>query len=141
MSPRHPLHPHTVALVAIGGALGASARYGLSVWFPDVGSAFPWTTFTINLVGSFLLALLPALAVVRRNHQLPPLLGTGMLGGFTTLSSYSEQTRSLVAAGSPGLAGAYVVGTLLACLAAVAVADLFSSPPARAEFDDDEGDL
>ena len=141
MSPGHPLHPHTVGLVALGGALGASARYELTVSFPDAGSGFPWTTFTINLVGSFLLALLPALAVVRRNHRLPPFLGTGILGGFTTLSAYSEQARDLVAAGSVGLAGVYVFGTLAACLGAVAVADLFSSTPARAEFDSEDGDL
>lgn len=141
MSPRHRLHPYTVGLVALGGALGASARYGLSLWFPDVGSGFPWTTFAINVVGSFLLAMLPALTVVRRNHHLPAFLGTGILGGFTTLSAYSEQARGLVAAGSVGLAGTYVIGTLLACLGAVAVADRFSSAPARDEFDEEEGDL
>lgn len=141
MSPTHRLHPLTVGVVAVGGAIGASARYGLTVWFPDAGSGFPWITFTINLVGSFLLALLPALAVVRRNPHLPPFLGTGILGGFTTLSAYSEQARGLVAAGSVGLAGTYVIGTLLACLGAVAIADRFSSPPARAEFDAEEGDL
>lgn len=141
MSPTHRLHSHTVGLVAVGGAIGASLRYGLTAWFPDAGSGFPWTTFTINLVGSFLLALLPALTVVRRNPRLPPFLGTGILGGFTTLSAYSEQARSLVAAGSVGLAGTYVFGTLLACIGAVAIADRFSNAPERDEFDAEEGDL
>jgi len=111
------------------------------VWFPDAGSGFPWTTFTINVVGAFLLALLPALSRVRRNPHLPPFLGTGILGGFTTLSAYSEQARALVADGSAGLAGVYVIGTLVACLGAVVVADHFSTAPARTEFDDEEGDL
>jgi len=135
------LHPYTVGLVAVGGAIGASARYGLTEWFPDAGSGFPWTTFTINVVGSFLLAVLPALTLVRRNPHLPPLLGTGIIGGFTTLSAYSEQARSLVADGSVGLAGTYVIGTLVTCLVAVALADRFSSAPARDEFDVEEGDL
>jgi len=130
-----------VALVAFGGAIGASARFGLATSFPDSGTGFPWTTFGINLVGSFLLALLPAVAVVRRSHQLPPLLGTGVLGGFTTLSAYSQQARDLVAAGSVGLAAAYLAGTLMVCLAAVAVADQFSSTSARAEFEAEDGDL
>lgn len=141
MTQRHPLHLSILGLVAIGGALGGCARYGLSEAFPDSGASFPWTTFGINVVGSFLLALLPALSVVRRNPLLPPLLGTGVLGGFTTLSTYSEQARQLVADGAAGLAGVYVVGTLAACLLAVAVADRFSSAAERTEFEDEEGDL
>ena len=79
--------------------------------------------------------------VVRRHRLAPPLLGTGLLGGFTTLSAYSEHTRVLLAAGHPGTAAAYFLGTLAACLLAVAVGDRFSSAPARAEFEDEEGDL
>lgn len=138
---RHPLRPAVLGVVAIGGALGASARYGLLEAFPGTGDSFPWTTFGINLAGSFLLALLPALSVVRRHPLLPPLLGTGVLGGFTTLSAYSAQARDLVAAGSTGPAVLYVTGTLAACLVAVAVADRFSTASARREFEDEEGDL
>ena len=141
MTQRHPLHLSVLGVVALGGALGASARHGLSEAFPDTGSSFPWTTFAINVVGSFLLAVLPALSVVRRKHLLPPLLGTGLLGGFTTLSTYSLQARDLIARGATGLAGVYVVGTLAACLVAVAAADRFSTVVARQEFEDDEGDL
>jgi CrcB protein len=137
----HPLHFTVFAAVALGGAAGACARYGLSVAFPDVGTGFPWTTFAINVTGSFLLALLPAFPLVRRHVHLPPLLGTGVLGGFTTLSTYSEQTRALLAAGQDGTALAYLVGTLAACLAAVAVADRFSTASARTEFEEEEGDL
>ena len=72
--------------------------------------------------------------------MLPPLLGTGVLGGFTTLSTYSEQARALAAQGRVGLAASYVVGTLAACLLAVAVADRFSTVIARSQFDDEEGD-
>jgi CrcB protein len=126
--------------VALGGAVGAMLRYGLTLAEPD-DSGFPWTTFSINLVGAFLLALLPASERVRRHPLLPPLLGTGVLGGFTTMSTWSEQTRSLVSQGAVGTAAAYVVGTLAACLVGVAVADRFSTEPSRAEFDEEEGDL
>lgn len=140
MSPRHPLHGSVLLAVSVGGALGAVLRYSLTLAEPD-DSGFPWTTFTINLVGAFLLALLPASARVRRHPLLPPLLGTGVLGGFTTLSTWSEQTRALVADGAVVTAAAYVVGTLAACLAAVAVADRFSTAASREEFDEEEGDL
>jgi len=137
----HPLHVSVFALVALGGATGACARYGLSTAFPDTGTSFPWTTFAINVVGSFLLALLPASAAVRRHTHLPPLLGTGVLGGFTTLSTYSEQTRALLSGGRVGTGLLYLVGTLAVCLVAVAVADRFSTLAARQEFDEEEGDL
>lgn len=140
MSPRHPLHGSVLLVVALGGAVGASLRYALTVLEPD-GGGFPATTFGINVVGSFLLALLPASGWVRRHHLLPPLLGTGVLGGFTTLSAWSEHTRALVAEGASATAGAYAVGTLAACLAAVALADRFSTRAGREEFDEEEGDL
>lgn len=106
--------------VAVGGAVGAVLRYGLTVAFPDGSGAFPWTILAINVVGCFLLALLPGLGVVRRRPLLTPLLGPGVLGGFTTLSAYAEQSRALIAGGHDVLAAAYVVGTLAACLLAVA---------------------
>ncbi len=137
----HPLHISVFAAVALGGAVGACGRYALSTAFPDAGAGFPWTTFAINVGGAFLLALLPAFSAVRRHVHLPPLLGTGVLGGFTTLSTYSEQTRALLASGHVATATLYLVGTLAACLVAVAAADHFSTLAARAEFEEEEGDL
>lgn len=137
MTPARPLHPSVIVAVAVGGALGAVLRHLVG----EAPSGLPWGTFAINVTGSFLLALLPAAAWVRRHDLLPPLLGTGVLGGFTTLSAWSEETRSLVADGSPGLAAFYAVGTVAACLVAVALADRLSTPAERAEFDDEEGDL
>jgi CrcB protein len=112
-----------VAAVAVGGALGALARWGLSEAFPNDADAFPWTVFAINVAGSFVLALLPALAVVRRRRLLAVGLGPGVLGGFTTLSAYSEEARALLDQGRAGTAALYLVGTLAACLVAVAVAE------------------
>ena len=113
-----------LAAVALGGALGAVLRWALGEALPD-GSGFPWTTFAINVGGSFLLALLPAFSVVRRREDLRAGLGPGLLGGFTTLSLYAEQGRALWADGDGPVAAAYLFGTLVACLAAVAAGSRF----------------
>jgi len=139
-SPRR-VSGRVVAVVALGGAVGALLRYALSTAFPDVGDGFPWTIFAVNVVGCLLLALLPASAAVRRRPLLPPLLGTGVLGGFTTLSTYGEQSRALATAGHVVLAGTYVVGTLAACLVAVLLADRVATRATSNGFDADEGDL
>ena len=107
-----------VAAVAVGGALGAVLRYLLGEAFPGTPDGFPWTTFAINVSGSFLLALL----IPRLRADLQAFAGPGVLGGFTTLSAYSEQTRHLLDTGHASLATAYSLGTLIACLAAVSVA-------------------
>lgn len=114
--------------VAVGGAVGALARAGLSALVPH-DDGFPWTTFALNVSGSLLLALLVTLAAVRTHPVLVAGLGPGLLGGFTTLSTYAEETRVLVADGRPVLAAAYVVGTLAACLLAVALVHRVRSHP------------
>jgi len=133
---RQPL----VAAVAVGGALGALARWGLTEAFPAQADEFPWAVFAINVVGSFALALLPAFAVVRRRRDLAVALGPGVLGGFTTLSAYSEQSRALLDAGHSGVAALYLVGTLAACLLAVTLASRWSSPAEQHVFADEGGD-
>jgi CrcB protein len=139
--PRHPLRPAVIGVVAVGGAAGALLRWGLEEGFPVESGAFPLTTLGINVVGSLLLALLPASAYVRRHALLPPLLGSGVLGGFTTLSTMSEESRALLDGGHAGLAATYLLVTLGACMLAVALADRFSSRRDRQEFEDEEGDL
>jgi len=114
--------PRLLVAVAAGGAVGALARWGLTEAFPADPDAFPWATFAINVVGSFALALLLTREAVRRRRALAAGLGPGVLGGFTTLSAYSEQTRALLDHDRTGTAALYLVGTLAACLVAVAVA-------------------
>jgi len=130
--------PLLVALVAVGGAFGGLARWGLGEAFPGDGG-IPWTTFAINVLGSLALATLPALALVVRHPVLPPLLGTGLLGGFTTLSAYTEETRVLLADGRSALAAAYLLGTLAAALLAVHLGHHLSTLAAQAAFDVEEG--
>lgn len=116
-----------LAAVAAGGAVGALARWSAGAMVPT-GDGFPWSTFVVNVVGCFLLALLPTLLLVRRRPLLLLALGPGVLGGFTTLSAYAEEARALAADGRTGLAAAYVVGTLGACLLAVVAARLRDRP-------------
>lgn len=140
MNPGHPLRPSLVGAVAVGGALGAVLRYALTLAFPDPSDGFPWTIFAVNVLGCALLATLPAIPVLRLHPALPPLLGPGVLGGFTTLSTFAEQARALVAGGHVGTASAYVVGSLAVGLLAVALADRLSTVVARVEFLGEEGD-
>jgi CrcB protein len=130
-----------VALVAAsaGGVVGALARWALSDAFP-VGDGFPATVFWINVTGSALLAALPALAVVRRTPWLAVFLGTGVLGGFTTMSAASEQSVVLLERDRPATALAYAGGTLVAALLAVWLVDRWTTPDARALLERDEAD-
>ncbi|MEH1012669.1 fluoride efflux transporter CrcB [Micromonospora sp. CPCC 206060] len=114
-----------VAAVAVGGALGAVARYGLAVAWPTAPGALPWATLATNLAGCALLgALMRVIAGQIAPHRLiRPFLGTGLLGGFTTFSTYAVETRELLSAGRPGLALGYVLGTLVGGLAAILLGD------------------
>ena len=133
--------PLRVALVAasVGGVVGAVARWGLTDRFP-AAHGFPVAVFWINVTGSALLAVLPALAVVRRTPWLAVFLGTGVLGGFTTMSAASEQTVALLEHDETGTAVAYAGGTLLAALAAVWLVDRWTTPAARAGLERDGAD-
>jgi CrcB protein len=106
--------------VAAGGAIGATARYELGVAFPTVPTGFPWTTFAINVSGCLLIgALMVLVTEVWAGHRLVRrFLGVGVLGGFTTFSTYVVEIRQLVDAGAAGVALAYLVGTAVAALAA-----------------------
>lgn len=114
MSGRHRL----LGAVALGGATGAVLRWTLGELVPD-GDGFPWTTFAVNVSGSFALAAVLGLAAVRRRPVLLAGLGPGVLGGYTTLSAWAEQSRALLADGRPATALAYLGATVLACVAAV----------------------
>lgn len=119
---------------AAGGILGSLARAGLTSWLP-VADGFPWTVFWINVVGSAVLAALPALAAVRRTPWLGVFLGTGVLGGFTTMSTASEQTAALFEH-HHALAGIlYCAGTLAAAVVAVFAVSRWVPAPDRLAAD------
>ncbi|MFF3487822.1 fluoride efflux transporter CrcB [Streptomyces sp. NPDC002701] len=110
-----------VAVVAAGGAAGASARYGAALLWPTQTGGFPWTTFWVNVAGCFVIGVFMVVVTdVWAAHPLVrPFFGTGVLGGFTTFSTYAVDLRELIADGRPRTALAYLAATLLAALAAV----------------------
>ena len=107
-------------LVALGGALGAVLRFYISESMPDAD--FPWATLSVNLVGSLLLGAVTAATLSNAlSEPQALLLGVGLLGAFTTMSTFSVETITLMEAGRWRLAGTYVVvsaviGPLLAWL-------------------------
>lgn len=122
-----PPATHVLA-VALGGALGAVLRWALTLALPHADGGVPWVVLAINVVGSGLLALLPALAVVRRRDWLLPLIGTGVLGGFTTMSAASVDTVVLADAGRTAAAAAYLLLTLGGALLAVVLVTGLTRP-------------
>ena len=106
-------------IVSVGGAAGALLRFGIDTAAPD--AVFPWPTLGINVVGAFVLGVLPALAVVRRSRTVALALGPGLLGGFTTVSAWAGQVRGLADDGRVGLAGLCLATTLAAGLSAAAL--------------------
>lgn len=107
--------------ICVGGAFGTGARYLLSGWaLIALGSAFPWGTLAVNVLGSFLISAIMHLALT--TDWIAPTvriaLSTGVLGGFTTYSSFNYETLGYLRDGAWGLALANVFATLLLCLAA-----------------------
>jgi fluoride exporter len=111
----------TLAVIAAGGVIGALARQGLWAAFPHRPGTFDWTTLGINAAGSALIgALMVAVAEVRHAHRLTaPFLGAGVLGGFTTFSTYIVEVQKSISAGAPQAALAYLAATLVIALLAV----------------------
>lgn len=110
-----------LAVIALGGALGSTARYAVGLLLPHAPDRIPWSTVTANLTGAFLLGVLMVFVndVWSPNRYLRPLLGVGVLGGYTTFSTYMLDTRALAAADELGALGVYVLVTLVGGLLAV----------------------
>ncbi|MFD8490810.1 fluoride efflux transporter CrcB [Streptomyces sp. NPDC059712] len=104
-----------------GGAPGAPARYAASLWWPTQAGGFPWTTLGVNVVGCAVIGVFMVVVTeVRSAHRLVrPFFGTGVLGGFTTFSTYAVDSRSLFADGRVPTGLAYLAATPLAALTAV----------------------
>jgi fluoride exporter len=108
--------------IGLGGALGTIARYHVGLVAVRRGAQFPWGTLAVNLVGSLLLAVLMQLALRGRVDDTMRLaLGTGVLGGFTTYSTFNFETFAMAQSGAWARAGAYVVATVVGGLAAGAL--------------------
>jgi CrcB protein len=107
--------------ICLGGAVGTGARYLLSLGiFRLTGPGFPWGTLAVNVIGSFLLALLMHLAMTTElfSDTLRLALTTGVMGGFTTYSTFNQETLGFLREEAWGIGFAYLAITIAACLLA-----------------------
>jgi fluoride exporter len=109
-------------LAAVGGALGALARWGVAEALPRPSGAWPWATLAVNLTGCLLIGVLLAVLAARRpdDLHLRTFLAGGVLGGFTTFSAFAVEVADLLRTGASGMAVGYVAVSVLGGLLAVA---------------------
>lgn len=114
--------------VALGGAIGASARFGVSNIPSLVGFEFPYGTLLINVVGSFVIGIIAGLmsrsSLVSRNMNL--FLKVGVCGGFTTFSTFSLEVFELFSQQKYVSACAYIGASVIGCVIGVALGELLS---------------
>ena len=121
-------------LVCLGGAVGTGARYLFGGWAQRAfGAAFAYGTLGVNLIGSFLIAIIMSLSLEKGiiSAELRVVLTTGVMGGFTTYSSFNYETTRFLQQGLVGLALLNVGLTLLGCFAAGALGLLAGRLEAR----------
>lgn len=118
-----------ILAVGLGGAIGAVCRYLLGQIIPKLGSGFPLATFAVNLIGCFAIGLVVGLA--GRNSDIDPrlilFLQTGICGGFTTFSTFSLESLTLIEEGRLAIGILYIVLSVLLGLFALLAARNFVS--------------
>jgi CrcB protein len=121
-------HLGALALVGTGGFLGSVARYGVALLFAPLAPGFPYSTLTVNILGSFLIGLLSELAVSTTlvSPEARLFLVTGFCGGFTTFSAYMFEHASLIKDGQLFYAGLYLAGSIAGGLIALYAGMLFA---------------
>ena len=119
-------------LAALGGVLGALARWALAEALPSPGG-WPWATLLVNVTGCLLLGALLARLALRSPAPpwVQPFLGAGVLGGYTTYSTFAVEVVDLVDDGALGVAAGYVLASIVGGVAAVALGDLAVRRTAR----------
>ena len=107
-------------LVALGGALGASARYGVNLFTTrSLGAAPYWSTLSVNVIGCFVMGIVIALSTDRLSYDVRLFLTTGVLGGFTTFSAFAGDVATLTRDGASMTAIVYVLASVTLSLLAV----------------------
>lgn len=116
-----PMRWRTAAAVAAGGAVGGAARYAVNAAWPSRSEAvLPWSTLIENVSGSLLLGVLMGVLIktARPGRYIQPFLAVGVLGGYTTFSTYAVDILALVRHDEVAVAALYLFATLTLCLAA-----------------------
>ena len=110
----------TISQVALGGAIGAAARYLTNVGSIRLfGSGFPVATLVVNVAGSLLMGVLVVLLAHKGGMRFAPFLMTGILGGFTTFSAFSLDAVTLWERGQSGQAAGYVLASVVLSIGAL----------------------
>jgi len=117
--------------VAIGGAIGALARYLISVAALPIRQNLPWSTIGINILGSFVIGLFGTLPLAHGRYPVSENLRlfvmVGLCGGFTTFSAFSLQTLDLIRSGAIVRAAINIAASVILCVAAVALGHLIAA--------------
>ena len=111
-----------VLWVALGGAIGSAARYGVNIWSGRMfGTEFPWHTLIVNVLGCFVMGVLTEMLALKLHlsHEARAFLTTGILGGYTTFSAFSLDFAYLVERKEVLAAGGYVLASVVLSLLAV----------------------
>jgi CrcB protein len=113
---------NTLFAVAVGGALGASGRYVFNIQMMRLlGTGFPWGTFGVNIIGSFLMGVFVESFALRLNlsAEMRSFLTTGVLGGFTTFSTFSLDAGNMIERSDFTLAGLYITSSVIGSIMAL----------------------
>jgi CrcB protein len=111
---------NSIFAVAVGGAIGATGRYLFNLQMLRLlGPNFPWGTFGVNVIGSFIMGLVAGLFALRLDlsAEMRSFITTGILGGFTTFSAFSLDAANMMERGQHALAAAYIGGSVALGLA------------------------
>lgn len=111
---------NAIFAVAVGGAIGATGRYLFNLQMLRLlGPNFPWGTFGVNVIGSFVMGLVAGLFALRFDvsPEMRSFITTGILGGFTTFSAFSLDAANMIERGQTGLAALYIGGSVVLGLA------------------------
>ena len=113
---------NSIFAVAVGGAIGAAGRHVFNQQMARLfGLNFPWGTFGVNILGSFVMGLVIGFFALKYDPspEIRSFITTGILGGFTTFSAFSLDAANMIERGDPGLAALYVAGSVAGAIGAL----------------------
>jgi CrcB protein len=104
-----------VFAVGVGGGIGALARYYIAGWVQAAGSTFPWGIFVVNITGGLLMGMIVEASALKLNlsPEVRGFLTVGILGGYTTFSTFSLDSVLLLQKGEYAQAAAYMIGSVV----------------------------